>query len=178
MVFQSKRVLLLFIAILIASTTLASAQGRPGEGTDLQRLEVMREKLDRIRRSLNSVIAVLKEENKEDKRRKDDEKKLDTPLGRLVALEKDASRLNSDVNSLRGKADRGEKYERSMSFKLGPIRPRWKLLPDDRRRSRISASRVKRKRRRNFLAYSAAAVQMNMKNYSAAFRLAAIASCS
>ncbi len=113
MVFQSKRVLIFSIAILIASTTLVFAQGRPGEGTDIQRLEVMREKLDRIRRSLNSVIAVLKEENKEDKSKKDDEKKLDTPLGRLVALEKDASRLNSDVNSLRGKADRGEKYERS-----------------------------------------------------------------
>jgi outer membrane assembly lipoprotein YfiO len=88
-------------------------QNRPGDGTDLQRLEVMREKLDRVRRSLSSVIAVIKDENKEDKAKKDDEKKLETPLGRLVALEKDGSRLNSDVNSLRGRVDRGEKYERN-----------------------------------------------------------------
>ncbi len=91
----------------------AAAQNRPGDGTDSQRIEVMREKVERVRRSLSSVIAVLKDENKEDKSKKDDEKKLDTPLGRLVALEKDGSRLSSDINSLRGRVDRGEKYERS-----------------------------------------------------------------
>lgn len=89
------------------------AQTKPGDGTDLQRLEVMREKLDRLRRSLGSVITVIREENREDKTKKDDEKKLETPLGRLVGLEKDGSRLNADVNSLRGKVDRGEKYERT-----------------------------------------------------------------
>lgn len=113
MVFQSKRVILFSLAFIIAGFSFAHGQGRPGEGTDVQRLDVMRDKLDRVRRSLNSVIAVLKDENKEDKTKKDDDKKLETPLGRLVALEKDASRLSSDVNSLRGKVDRGEKYERS-----------------------------------------------------------------
>ncbi len=108
-----KKATFLSVVIILAFSANGFSQVKPNEGTDLQRLEVMREKLERIRRSLGSVISVLKDENKEDKSKKDDEKKLDTPLGRLVALEKDASRLQTDVNSLRGKADRGEKYERT-----------------------------------------------------------------
>lgn len=102
---------LLFLVVWLGAST-GFAQAKPGDGTDLQRLEVMRDKLERMRRSLSSTISVLKEENKSDKSKKDDEKKLDTPLGRLVGLEKDTSRLQSDVNSLRGKVDRGEKYDR------------------------------------------------------------------
>jgi len=89
------------------------AQGKPGDGTATQRLEVMRQKLDTMRRSLNSMASVLKVENKDDKTKKDDKEKLETPLGRLLSLEKDASRLQSEVNSLRGKADRAEKFEPS-----------------------------------------------------------------
>lgn len=110
MFFDFKRTTFLLV-VLLAFASVGLGQVKPGDGTDLQRLEVMRDKLERVRRSLSSVIAVLKDENKEDKSKKDDEKKLETPLGRLVALEKDASRLNSDVNSLRGKVDRGEKYD-------------------------------------------------------------------
>ena len=113
MVFDLKRATFLCLIVILAVAAASFSQGKPGDGTDLQRLDVMRDKLDRLRRSLNSVISVIKEENKEDKAKKDDEKKLETPLGRLVALEKDGSRLSSDVNSLRGKVDRGEKYERS-----------------------------------------------------------------
>ena len=102
------------IALLLLSFALITyAQDRSGDGTDFQRVEIMRDKLERIRRSLGSMISVVKEENKSDKAKKDDEKKLETPLGRLVAIDKDVSRLQSDVNNLRGKIDRGEKYERS-----------------------------------------------------------------
>ncbi len=38
---------------------------------------------------------------------------MNTPLGRLKGLEKDAANLQSEVNSLRGKIDRAEKYESS-----------------------------------------------------------------
>jgi len=113
MFFHHKKIYFLSALLLLAVTSTGFAQVKPSDGTPLQRLDVMRDKLERIRRSLSSVISVLKEENKEDKSKKDDEKKLDTPLGRLVALEKDASRLQSDVNSIRGKVDRGEKYERA-----------------------------------------------------------------
>ncbi len=90
-----------------------AGQSKPGDGTVAQRLDVMGQKIETMRRSLGSMASVLKTENKEDKSKKDDKEKLDTPLGRLLALEKDASRLQSEVNSLKGKADRAEKYEPS-----------------------------------------------------------------
>ena len=113
MFFNLKRAVFLSTILILAFSAMSFGQAKPNDGTDLQRLDVMREKLERIRRSLGSAVSVLKEENKADKAKKDDEKKLETPLGRLVALGRDASRLQSDVNSLRGKADRGEKYEKS-----------------------------------------------------------------
>ncbi len=82
------------------------------QASDVQRLEVMRDKLDRMRRSLSAAVSGLKAENKGDASKKDDEKNVSTPIGRLSSLEKEASRLHSDVNSLRGKVDRGEKYDR------------------------------------------------------------------
>ena len=100
-------------AAMFAFAIEASAQAKPGDGTPSQRLEVMRQKLDTMRRSLNSAASVLKDENKDVESKKDDKNKTDTPLGRLLGLEKDVSRLSSEVNSLRGKIDRSEKFEMS-----------------------------------------------------------------
>jgi outer membrane assembly lipoprotein YfiO len=110
-----KTVIIAAIAVFIGSIGTLSifAQNNPADGTVAQRIEVMRDKLDRMRRSLNSSITVLREENKSDKNKKDDAKLPGTPLGRLVVLEKDTGRLLSDLNNVRGKVDRGEKYERS-----------------------------------------------------------------
>src|SRR5258707_1011599 len=110
MVFDLKRAVFLSIVFVFAFAGLGLAQAKPEDGTVIQRLDVMRDKLERMRRSLSSVVSVLREEAKNDKLKKDDEKKLDMPLGRLAALEKDTSRTQSDVNSLRGKVDRSEKY--------------------------------------------------------------------
>ncbi|MBV9217452.1 MAG: outer membrane protein assembly factor BamD, partial [Acidobacteria bacterium] len=89
------------------------AQGKQGDGTVTQRLEVMRDKLERMRRSLGSAISTLKAESeKNNKGQKEDEKDRNTPLGRLTALDKDAGRLLSDVNELRGKVDRADKYDK------------------------------------------------------------------
>src|SRR5687768_7955569 len=100
-------------AAMFSYAANVSAQAKPGDGTPSQRLEVMRQKLDSMRRSLNSAASVLKEENKDVESKKDDKNKADTPLGRLLSLEKDVSRLSSEVNSLRGKSDRSEKFEMS-----------------------------------------------------------------
>lgn len=102
-----------FVIVAVFATGLipASAQSRPGDGTALQRADVMLQKLETMRRSLNSASSVLKQENKDDKAKKDDKEKLETPLGRLLALEKEAARLQSDVNNLRGRIDRAEKYD-------------------------------------------------------------------
>lgn len=109
----------LFFSVIAAAlfgaafSVSVNAQAKPGDGTPLQRLEVMRQKLDTMRRSLNSSASVLKEENKGDDSKKDDKSKADTPLGRILSLEKDVSRLLSEVNSLRGKVDRADKFEMS-----------------------------------------------------------------
>jgi outer membrane assembly lipoprotein YfiO len=86
------------------------AQGKPGEGTSFQRLEVLSQKLSTMKRSLSSAASVLKEESKDEKG-KDEKGKADTPLARLNGLEKEAGRLLADVATVKGKVDRGEKYE-------------------------------------------------------------------
>lgn len=109
---KNKASVLALAAMLFLGVT-NFAQNKPGDGSPSQRLEVMRQKLETIRRSAASSASVLKEENKDDKAKKDDKSKPDTPLARLRSIEKEASNLQSEVNSLRGKVDRSEKYEAS-----------------------------------------------------------------
>ena len=102
------------ISFLIAvglMTTAVIAQ-KPGDGSPAQRLEVMRQKLETIRRSAASAASGLRQESDE-KAEKENKTDLDSPYARLRAVEKDAERLQSDVNGLRGKVDRSEKYEAS-----------------------------------------------------------------
>ena len=110
MVLLTKKVLFLTLTTVMAFSFTAYAQTKPGDGSIGQRLDVMRQKLETIRRSATSAASVLKEENKDDKENKT---KADTPYARLKSIEKEASTLQSDVNSLRGKADRAEKFETS-----------------------------------------------------------------
>src|SRR5687768_15830254 len=93
-------------------TTGAFAQQKPGDGSVTTRLEVMRQKLETIRRSATSAASVLKQESEDDKT-KTDKTNAETPYARLRSIEKEASNLQSDVNGLRGKVDRSEKYEAS-----------------------------------------------------------------
>jgi outer membrane assembly lipoprotein YfiO len=113
--FTGRNKLVVFAVIAILCFVVPSfAQKAPvGDGTATQRLEVMRQKLETMRRSLNSAASVLKEEDKDDKEKKDDKNSVNTPLGRLRGLEKETSSLSSEINSLRGKIDRSEKYENS-----------------------------------------------------------------
>ncbi len=113
MLFKTRQAVFLTVIAVFAFAGPGFSQVKPNDGTDVQRLDVMRDKLDRMRRSLSSAISVLKDENKDDKTKKDDKEKLATPLGRLIALEKDAARVQGDVNNLHGKLDRAEKYERA-----------------------------------------------------------------
>jgi outer membrane protein assembly factor BamD len=83
------------------------AQSR-SDATPTQRLEVMRQKLDTMKRSLSSASSVLRAEDKEVKGDKND---AESPLGRLTSLEKETSGLLNEVNNLRGKVSRADKYE-------------------------------------------------------------------
>src|SRR5436190_904205 len=105
----TKRVFFLIALLVLAGSSYG--QAKPGEGTAIQRLDVMGQKLTIMRRSLSSAASVLRGENKDDKSKKDDKKNTETPLGRLLGLEKEAGNVQSDVNSLRAKVDRGDKFE-------------------------------------------------------------------
>ena len=109
----NKAIVIGLIFVLSFPLAAFAQQTSQVQGTPAQRLEVMSRKLDTMRRSLQSAISVLKVENKDDKSKKDDKDKLETPLGRLRGLEKEVSNLQSDISSLRGKVDRSEKYEMS-----------------------------------------------------------------
>src|SRR3569833_2818115 len=106
MSFSFRKAAYLGLIALVAMAGITRAQ----DNTPMQRINVMSDKLDRMKRSLGSAITVLRQETGA---KKDDEKNPGTPIGRLVGLEKDVSRLSGDVANLRGKVDRGDKYERS-----------------------------------------------------------------
>ena len=111
--FLGKREILgsfLVVSGLLANGVLAQ---KPGDGSASQRLDVMRQKLETIRRSATSAASVLKQESKDEKTGKDEKENLDTPYARLKGIEKEASTLQNEINSLRGKVDRSEKYEAS-----------------------------------------------------------------
>jgi outer membrane assembly lipoprotein YfiO len=110
MFFVKNKAFFLALPVILSIAVAGFAQAKPGDGSPAQRLEVMRQKLENMRRSLSSAATAFKEEAKDSKDKKDN-KALDTPLGRLRSLEKEASSLQSEVNSLRGKVDRSEKYE-------------------------------------------------------------------
>ena len=105
-----KAIILSFLLIFAFSIS-SFAQNKEAQGSPSQRISVMRQKLDTMRRSLSSARSVLKDDKKEDKTKKEDKGNLETPANRLAALEKDVARVQSDVNNLFGKVDRSEKYE-------------------------------------------------------------------
>ena len=105
------------LALVLSCAAGASAQqqqkqNKAGEGSPTQRLEVVLQRLDSLKRSVDGAISAFKDDGKkDDKSKKDDKAALDTPVARLKSLQKDISRLQSDVTNLRGKVDRAEKYE-------------------------------------------------------------------
>ena len=101
-------ILLVFCALVFALPKTGFAQQRTGGQTELstnQRLDVMASKLDLMRRSLSSAINVIDDKSKEKKTNADD------PVVRLKGLEKEVSSLMSEVNDIRAKNDKAEKFD-------------------------------------------------------------------
>jgi len=113
MFFLTKKIFFLSMLLVVGLAVTGLGQSKPGDGTPSQRLDVMGQKLTIMRRSLSSLISVMKDEDKADKSKEGDKSKADTPLNRLIGLEKEAGRLQSDVNSLKGKVDRSEQIEKT-----------------------------------------------------------------
>jgi outer membrane protein assembly factor BamD len=97
--------------------------GAQSTGTPYQRLEVMRQRLDSMRRSLASGIANLGADPNAPKNQKKDKKDAaatteSESVVRLRGLDKEANSLSDEVIDLRGKVDRAERYEPAQIDKL------------------------------------------------------------
>jgi outer membrane protein assembly factor BamD len=105
----------------VARAQQKSQQGSAarGDGTPSQRVDVMRSRLDNLRRSLNSALAALNAGGEAEKKDKDKEKKAsDDAASRLRGLEREASQLSGDVVDIGAKIDRSEKYDTSQLDRL------------------------------------------------------------
>ncbi|HEX6716477.1 MAG TPA: outer membrane protein assembly factor BamD [Pyrinomonadaceae bacterium] len=102
-------ILAVFCALAIGLPITAFAQ-KPGGQTELstaQRLDVMSSKLDLMRRSLSSALNAMEDKSKD----KDKKANADDPVVRLKGLEKEVSSLTNEVNDIRTKNDKAEKFD-------------------------------------------------------------------
>ena len=101
-------ILALFCAAVLglSQTALGQKTGGQTELSTAQRLDVMSSKLDLMRRSLSSAIAAMPDDKSKDKK-----PNADDPVVRLKGLEKEVSSLNSEVNNLKSKNDKAEKFD-------------------------------------------------------------------
>jgi len=107
MILSNLRVCLVSLFVILVLVVPGFAQITGGEGTPAQRLDILRQKLENVKRSLKGSISVLKK----DKQNKNDKKNPETPLGRMTALQKETSSVLNEVNGLRGKVGRSDKFE-------------------------------------------------------------------
>ncbi len=91
--------------LLLAFAGLASAQNTM---STVQRLDVMRSKLEAMHRSLNSAIAGIPEKPQDKTKKAVDP---DDPRTRLLGLSKEVASVLSDVNDLHAKQERSERLE-------------------------------------------------------------------
>jgi outer membrane protein assembly factor BamD len=98
--------LVICVALVLSLTATAPAQtGARSELAPLQRMDVMRSKLDGMRRSLSSALSAMGTPTATAKKNPDD------PGERLRGLEKEVSSLSSELNDLRAKHERAERYD-------------------------------------------------------------------
>jgi len=89
----------------MSAAALAQTGGAQSELSALQRLDIMRSKLDGMRRSLNSAIASMEPKSSSEKKNPDD------PRERLRGLDKEVGSLTAEVSDIRAKQERSEKYD-------------------------------------------------------------------
>src|SRR5262249_12014282 len=97
----------LFAPCLSQRSTAFAQQPRQAQSelSNTQRLNVMKSKLEAMRRSLSSAIAAVNSSDKGDKT-----KNADDPRERLRGLDKEVGAIISEVNDLQVKEDKAEKY--------------------------------------------------------------------
>lgn len=103
----------LCVALLLSAVPSALAQGKPqSDLSAMQRMDVMRSKLESLRRSLNNAISTLSPKSTDKKEIVDD------PRQRLQGLEKEVASILSEVNDIRGKQERSERYDATVLDRL------------------------------------------------------------
>ena len=101
-------------AVLVLALSVATALAQRGtsqtksELSDNQRLEIMRSKLEAMRRSLDNAIAATNAKDTGNK-----QANADDPRERLRGLDKEVGSVLSEVNDLKSKSDRAEKLDTS-----------------------------------------------------------------
>ena len=98
--------------LLIALTGITVAQQGGSDLPTLQRLDVMRSKLESMRRSLNSAVSSMSAPTEQEKKNPDD------PRNRLKGLDKEVGSLLSEVNDLRSKQERSERFDITLLDRL------------------------------------------------------------
>lgn len=100
------------IALTVATSLTVFAQGNKSQTqsglSNVQRMDVMRSKLETMRRSLDSAISSINAKDAADKTKNPDD-----PRERLRGLSKEVGSVLSEVNDLHAKEDRAEKYDSS-----------------------------------------------------------------
>ena len=108
----------LAVCALVLGLTLTAFGQKPGGQSELsivQRLDVMGSKLESMRRSLNSAISSMAPAAKSNDKTKAN---AEDPVVRLKSLEKEVSALISEVNDIRAKNERAEKFDQSTLDRL------------------------------------------------------------
>jgi outer membrane protein assembly factor BamD len=98
--------------LLFALTGITVAQQTGSDLPTLQRLDIMRSKLESMRRSLNSAVSSMPAPTDQEKKNADD------PRNRLKGLDKEVGSLLSEVNDLRGKQERSERFDTTVLDRL------------------------------------------------------------
>ncbi len=119
---HSSRLIVLAILCLtlltgFSVTGLAQQSGKSqSDLSAVQRLDIMRSKLEAMRRSLSSAISSIEPRGSD---KKDKEKpSADDPRERLRGLDKEVASILSEVNDIHGKQDRSERYDATVLDRL------------------------------------------------------------
>ncbi len=102
------------LILALASVALAQGAGTQSELSPLQRLDVMRSKLDSMRRSLNGAISSIEPKASNQGEKKDP----DDPRERLRGLDKEVGSIMSELSDVRGKQERSERYDPTILDRL------------------------------------------------------------
>ncbi len=103
-------ILAVFCALILGVAQTGFAQQKSGGQTELstaQRLDVMSSKLDLMRRSLSAAIKALEAKPTD----KDKKANADDPVAVLKSLEKEVASVTSEVNDIRNKNEKAEKFD-------------------------------------------------------------------